>query len=64
VEIRHEGNSRYYNHSGEGRIAIIGKIQTDGQVNFHILMDDYNSYFNNTVMKQVFLATKCKELSP
>jgi hypothetical protein len=55
VEFRHEENSRYFSHSGEGGIAFIGKILHDpGQVNSHILMDDYYTYFNDTVNKQVF----------
>jgi hypothetical protein len=53
VEIRHDENSRYFIHSQQRGIVFIGKIQTDGQVNGRILMNEYSSYFA-TMRTKVF----------
>jgi hypothetical protein len=53
VQIRHDDNSRYFYSSEQRGIVFIGKIQTLGQVNGKVLMNEYNSYFA-TARKQVF----------
>jgi hypothetical protein len=59
VQIRHDENSRYFIRSEQRGIVFIGKVQTFGQVNGNILMDEYNNYFF-TLRKQVLSNSKVK----